>query len=538
MRTLYRNAHIVDGTGSDGYPGWLLTDGPTTAAVEPEGTPVPTGIGRTIDLQGAALAPGCIDTHSHSDFALLQTPDLPAKVRQGITTEILGQDGLGLAPLPAQYADTWRKHLSGLSGDHADVAWDWGDFASYMERLRTGGVGPNAGSLVGHGNVRMEAMGLDARPATDDELATMAGILERELCAGGMGLSTGLVYTPCAYADARELHALCAVAARHAKPLVIHQRSESGDIIASMHEVLDVARATGVHVHFSHFKVCGLKYGHLLDDALALLDAAAAEGLSVSLDQYPYTAGSTMLSVILPPWAHAGGTTELLSRLQCDETRQRMAQDIQAGLSGWDNFIDFAGEENIYITHVATEATEWAVGKNLVELGEMTSCTPLDAACKLLVENTGGVSIVDFYGTEEHIEAILARPETNVCTDGLLFGTPHPRAYGSFPRVLGRMVRERGVLSLAQAVHKCSGRAAAVFGLTDRGVLAPGMAADLFAFDPDTIDDVATYTEPRQYPTGVRLVCVNGVIEYDARSQVGQHNHRAGRILLQEGPCD
>jgi N-acyl-D-amino-acid deacylase len=531
MRTLFTNALLIDGTGAPGFPGWLLIEQDRIVAMErAELTPPQThGV---VDLEGAALCPGFIDTHSHSDLALLVEPHVPPKLRQGVTTEILGQDGLALAPLPARYIVPWRKNLSGLNGDSTDVAWDWGDLAGYLARLRKGGVGTNTACLAAHGNIRMEVVGLDDRIATDEEIARMQAVLEREIESGAIGLSTGLVYTPCAYADTRELTALCATAARHGLPLVIHQRSESGSIVESMQEVLDLARATGVHIHFSHFKVCGLKYADRLDPSLALLDQATAEGLSVSLDQYPYMAGSTMLSVILPPWAHAGGTEHLLSRLADPAQRKRMIHDIEFGLPGWDDFVDFAGVENIYVTHVADErggeSGSWAVGKSLAEIGELCALPPLEAACDLLLAHANAVSIVDFFGEEAHVEAILSRPETNVCTDGLLFGSPHPRVYGSFPRVLGRMVRERGVLELEEAVHKMTGKPADVFGLTGRGRLAPGAAADLVAFDPATIRDVGDFHDPRRFPEGVRMVCVNGRIEVRDDMQYGQ---LAGCIL-------
>ena len=527
MTTLFTNVHIVDGTGAPGFDGWLMVEDDRIAAMDRvEATPLEAG--ETVDGGGAVLCPGFIDTHSHSDFALITDPDVPAKLHQGVTLEVLGQDGLALAPLPDEHIPAWRKNLAGLDGDDPAENWDWGDLSGYLKRLENGGVGPNAACLAAHGNLRLEALGLENRPATDDEIVRMQAILERELDAGAFGLSTGLIYIPCAFADGRELTALCRTAADRDVPLVIHQRSESGDILTSMEEVFQLARDTGVHIHFSHFKVCGKKYGHLLDEALAMLDRAQAEGIRVALDQYPYTAGSTMLSVVLPPWVHDGGASAMLERLAVPALREEIKRDIRSGLEGWDNFVDFAGEENIFITHVDDPDSAWAVGSSLEQLGQKLHGDPLDAAMDLLIANDNGVSIVDFYGEEEHVEAILARPETNVCTDGLLFGTPHPRAYGAFPRVLGRMARERSVLTLEEAVHKMTGMSAAVFGFEDRGVLRQGAFADLVLFDPDTVRDVGDYIKSRQFPTGIHRVYVNGRL-----TVLGDEDEspRSGRVL-------
>lgn len=511
-RTLFVNALLVDGRGSPARPGTLLADNGVIAGLDVSHEDAGSAA-RIVDLDGAALCPGFIDTHSHSDLVLLLDPHVPAKLRQGVTTEILGQDGIAMAPLPEAYVGPWRKNLAGLDGDSDEIGWDWETMDGYLSLLAEQGIGPNAGCLVPHGNARMEAMGLDARAASEAQVKAMTGILEREFDAGALGFSTGLIYIPCAYADRRELSALCAVAARRKKPLVIHQRSEADDILASMEEVLSLGRETGVHVHFSHFKLCGKNNAAKFAPLLALLDAAHAEGIAVSFDQYPYTAGSTMLSVILPPWAHDGGTDRLLARLADPGERARMRRDIASGLPGWDNFVDFAGTDGIFVTSVRTAGNAWTVGKNLDQIGEALGADPLDAAMDILLAEQNAVGMVDFYGIEEHVEALMQRPEMNVCTDGLLHGTPHPRAFGAFARVLGHYVRERRVLSLEEAVRKMTGKAAEVFGLSDRGVLEPGRKADLVAFDPEAVADTATYTAPRSHPSGIRLVCVNGEIE-------------------------
>ena len=508
MRTLIRNGVLIDGAGAPRTGGDLVLDGETIAAAGS----VENGAGfdRVIDAAGLVVAPGFIDTHSHSDLELLVNPYIEAKVRQGVTTELLGQDGISMAPLPRRYIAPWRKNLAGLEGESDTLSWEYETTEAYLRALEGKGVGLNESYLIPHGNVRMEAMGLDNRLPTADELGRMLEIAWREMEAGAFGLSTGLIYMPCGYAGTEELIALCKVVAEFDGVFAVHQRSEADAILNSMREVIRIGRASGVRTHFSHFKICGRKNWPLIDKALALLDSARQQGIRISFDQYPYVAGSTMLSVILPPWAHDGGTEKLLQRLRCRQDRRLMARDIEAGLPGWDNFIDFAGFQGIYITSVRTEANRALIGKSLLELGALRGVEPLQAAFDLLLEEENAVGMVDFYGLEEHVTRFLCRPEQNVCTDGLLGGRPHPRVFGSFPRVLGKYVREERALTLEAAIHKMTGKPAQVFGFARRGLLRPGYFADVVVFNPDTIADRGTFADPAQFPAGIEHVWING----------------------------
>lgn len=316
---LIQNATIVDGTGAPARVGNVAMAG---GRIVEEGEVRQDPATMVIDAAGLTCTPGFIDTHSHSDVQVLYDPALRPKIRQGITTEILGQDGVSVAPLPKQYIDSWRKHLRGLDGDSDELAWDWQNTRGYLDLIEKGkGTAANVAYLAPHGNLRMAAMGLANRPATEDEINRMCALLEEELCAGAAGLSSGLLYVPCTYGDFGELAALCRVAARHGKPFVVHQRSEADDIIASMQEIIALGRETGVRVHFSHFKVCGRRNRHLLPRMMELLEEAAGEGIGVSFDQYPYTAGSSTMLALLPPWAQAGGAAALLARLQDGKIR-------------------------------------------------------------------------------------------------------------------------------------------------------------------------------------------------------------------------
>ncbi|SEO95009.1 N-acyl-D-amino-acid deacylase family protein [Propionispora vibrioides] len=526
MRILIKNGRLADGSGRSLFPADVVIEGERLACISPVGRE--GDFDRVIEAEGLVVAPGFIDTHSHSDLAVLLNPVLEPKLCQGITTEVLGQDGISLAPLPVEYVSPWRKNLAGLDGDSDRIDWTYKTTGGYLQLLEQNGVGLNEAYLVPHGNVRMEAMGLDNRLPTALELERMQDIVRRELEAGAFGLSSGLIYMPCAYAGRQELVSLCQVVAGYDGVFVVHQRSEADTVLESMEEILDIGRQSGVKVHFSHFKICGVKNWRYLEPMLHLLDKAAREGIRVSFDQYPYAAGSTMLGVILPPWAHDGGTDKLLGRLQDREARRRMIRDIEQGLPGWDNFWDFAGPDQIYVTSVKTAANRDLVGKNLVEIAGMRGKNVYDAAFDLLNEEGNAVGMVDFYGKEDQVIRILQRPEQNVCTDGLLGGKPHPRVYGSFPKVLGQYVREEKVLTLEAAVRKMTGKPAEAFGLRERGLLKPGYFADVVIFNPNTVRDRGTYIEPAQYPMGIEYVFVNGGLALDDGRPTGK---LSGKVL-------
>lgn len=518
MKILIKNGIVIDGAGEKRFVADVAIRGENIEAV---GAIEPQDGDRVIDAKDRIVCPGFIDTHSHSDLEILLDSYVEPKVRQGVTTEILGQDGISMAPLPLEYVSAWRKSLAGLDGDSDQLNWDWKTTEGYLNCLDQRGVGPNVGYLVPHGNVRMEAMGLDNRKTTIAEIRKMQAIVRRELEAGALGLSTGLIYPPCAYADTQEIIELCKVVAEYDKVFVVHQRSEADAILESMNELICIVRESGVKIHISHFKLCGKKNWDKLEALEGLLEQAKAQGLRISYDQYPYIAGSTMLGVILPPWVHDGGTNKLLARLNDPGLRRKMAHDIENGIPGWDNFIDFAGWDGIYVTSVKTVKNQDCIGKNLVQIGEMRRKNIYDAIFDLLYEEENAVGMYDYYGTEEHVVRFMKRAEQNVCTDGLLAGKPHPRVYGTFPRVLGKYVRESQVISLEEAIQKMTGKAATVFNLKDRGMLQEGKKADLVIFDPKTIIDQATFVEPRQYPKGIEMVMINGtvVVEQGKRAQ-------------------
>ncbi len=528
MKILIQNTTIIDGGLSPSFQGDILIEDGIIREIGETVTEDYVKDTVYIDGKGLIAAPGFIDTHSHSDLKILTEPEVLPKLMQGITTEVLGQDGISMAPLPIEYIGSWRKNLAGLDGESDSIDWEYKTTDKYLKMIEAVKPAINESYLVPHGNVRMEAMGLDNRPPAPEEIRKMCEITRREMEAGCLGLSSGLIYTPCAYSETSEIIELCKVVAEYDGVFVVHQRSEADTILSSMEEILEVGRRSGVRIHYSHFKVCGMDNQDKLEAMLDLLDKAKEEGIEVSFDQYPYVAGSTMLGIILPPWAHDGGTNELIRRLGDESLRLKMKEDIRKGIPGWDNFIRFAGVEGIFITSVASDKNKELIGKSLKEIGEIKGKDPLDAAFDLLAEENNSVGMVDFYGSEEAVIKILKRPEMNACTDGLLSGKPHPRVYGSFPRILGKYVREEKALSLEEAVYKLTYKAAKAMNIKNRGLLKTGYNADITIFNPDTILDLGTFTEPMQFPAGIEYVIVNGRVAVEHGNYIGI---RAGEVI-------
>ncbi|TCT16735.1 N-acyl-D-amino-acid deacylase [Natranaerovirga pectinivora] len=516
MKTKIENAYIVDGTGMPGYLGEITIEDEKIKLISDH---IDGIYDRIIDANGCVVAPGFIDTHSHSDLQILIDNYISPKIHQGITTEILGQDGISMAPLPIEYIEDWRKNIAGLDGESESINWEYKTTQGYFQELEKKGLITNVAYLVPHGNIRMEAIGLVDRKATKKEIQLMQDILQREMDSGAIGFSSGLIYIPCAYGDIEELIELNKIVAKNDGVFVVHQRSEANTILDSMEEIIEIGRQSRVKIHFSHFKICGKNNWNKMDKVLKIIDDAKKEGIFISFDQYPYTAGSTMLSVILPPWAHSGGTNKLLGRLIDNTIRKQLIKDILETNCDWDNFVEFAGLDGIYITSVKTEKNKSLIGKNLKEIGLIKNKDPLEAAFDLLVEEENGVGMIDYYGSEEHITKLLKRPEQNVCTDGLLGGKPHPRAYGAFPRVIGKYVMEEKVLRLEDAICKMTSKPAEVFKLEKRGKILSGYYADLVIFEKSEFRDIGTYTEPDRYPKGLKLVMVNGNIVLEGNTE-------------------
>lgn len=524
MKTAITNGYIIDGSGENGYYGNILIDGKKIKKI---GSFTPYAE-RIIDAKGCVVCPGFIDTHSHSDLKILEHSYNAPKLLQGITTEILGQDGISMAPLPERYINGWRKNLSGLDGESKKINWHYKNTQGYLDYIQERKTCSNVAYLVPHGNIRMEAMGCDNRDPSKAELEKMKEIVRREMDAGAIGLSTGLIYIPCAYSKTEELIELCKVVAEYEGIFVVHQRSEADLILQSMDEIIRIGKESGVKLHFSHFKACGKGTWDLIPQIIEKLDNAKRDGIHLTFDQYPYVAGSTLLSVILPPWVQSGGTEKMLERISNDKIIEQIIEEVERGNSDWDNFIDFAGYDGIYITYTGSDKNSLFIGKSLEEIGKLRNMHPMKAACKLLCEENNAVSMVDFYGKEEHVKLFLSREEQNVCTDGLLSGTPHPRVYGAFPRIIRKYVREEPLLSLEKAVQKMTSKAAYAMGISNRGRLCEGLYADVVIFDKNKIADKGTFSNPTVHPSGINMVMVNGNIVFDGKNK---YNNPIGMVL-------
>ncbi len=507
---LLTNARIVDGTGAPWFRGTVrLKDGEITdvSRVPEQSMDAET----VVDVGGNVVSPGFIDTHSHSDLQLFSDPTLAPKVRQGITTEILGQDGFSMAPMYREGgSEEWQNQLAGLAG-RVDHEWTWGGVGAYLDAVKESGVAPNVGTLVGHGTVRFNVLGMEDAEPTDEQLSEMRDLVAEAMDEGAFGLSTALVITPCSYATTEELTALAGELSPYGRPFVAHIRSERGDIWNALDEFVNIGATAGVPVHLSHFKLGGpLQHGKS-DRALALVETARERGVDFSADQYPYTASNTLLSYVLPPWVHAEGPEQTVEYLRDEQARERIRADIeQDRIEGWDNPGAYSGWENVVIASVESDANSDVEGESVAALAHRWDTEPVYAVCDLLAEEELGVSVINHFIDEDDVRDILSSERVNVITDGLFGGNPHPRVYGAFPRVLGKYVREADLLSLEEAVRKMTSLPARSMGLDTKGIVRPGMDADLVVFDPDIVSSPATYDNPRQHPKGIYHVLVDG----------------------------
>ncbi|WP_203333682.1 N-acyl-D-amino-acid deacylase family protein [Planococcus beigongshangi] len=501
---IIRNGRLFDGSGNP----WTNLD----IAVK-DGKIVKIGKLNTesakkeIDAEGLAVAPGFIDTHVHSDL-LCTKPDVhKIKVLQGVTTELLGQDGISVAPVSEETKPLWQKQLEGLNGTIGD--WKWNSISEYLKFLEEHHLLGNVTYLVPHGAVRTLAMGFEGRESTKKEMTKMRELVEEGMRQGAYGVSTGLIYPPNSYSNKQELIEICKGAAKYDGCFVVHIRNESTTLLDSLDEVIDVARQTGVRLHVSHFKSVGLKNSYKYEIALQKLDLARFEGIEVTFDQYPYTAASTVLHSILPPWVHAGGAEKMLDRLRDPESREKIKYDFENNIN-YENPIYSCGWENIIISATGTERNKSVEGKSVLEIANLKNKEPADAAMDLLLEEEGNATMVLHWGREIDIVKAMKSPLYIVGSDGIFGGKPHPRLYGSFPRVLGRYVRELETISLSNAIHSMTGKAAQLLRLKDRGLLRENYFADIVVFDPEKIEDKATFEDPLQEPVGINYVIVNG----------------------------
>jgi N-acyl-D-aspartate/D-glutamate deacylase len=498
---------VVDGTGRPGRRADVAISGDRIAAV---GSIARSAAKRVLDVSNMAIAPGFIDAHGHSDIAVLSSPHLPSKVHQGITTEVMGNCGLAVAPLGAHTdADAVRSLLSIVDVDPG-VAWRWRSMAEYLSTVESQSAAINVAVLAGHLAIRASCVGFDDRAATPTEIGDMQSMVDRALADGAVGLSSGLMYPPNAYARAAELTALGHVVARHGALFAFHMRNYGDRLLESVAEVLAVAEQSGCRVQISHLAVAGQRNWGKVARALDEIGAASRRGIDVGLDIYPYLAGSTNLTQLLPRWTLEGGTGKLLERLAEPTTRSRISADIEHNrLHDWHDILLAGG---------VFPGRADPVGRSVADLAALYDLPPVEVLLDLATASRGTAVIVAFGRSEDDLRAALMHPLSMIGSDGLGLdpagpsgaGQPHPRSYGCYPRLLGSYVRDEHVLTLEAAVHKSTFQVAQRFAIPDRGVVAPGYVADLVVFDPAVIADHSTYTDPHQMATGISAVIVSG----------------------------
>jgi len=506
-----RNGHIIDGTGSPWYSGDIGIRSGHVAAI---GNLSAASAKRTIDANGLTVAPGFIDMLGQSELTILVDPRLPSKIFQGITTEITGE-GTSVAPqTDATIAEDRLEY------EHYNIKPDWKTFAEYFARLEKQGMGINLASYVGATQVRRVAIGNADRAATSAELEQMKSLVRQAMQEGARGVSTSLEYAPAPYASTEELIALAAESAKLGGIYSTHMRNEGDGIMTALEETTRIAREAHTPVEIWHIKVAGVRnWGHM-PEVVKFVDDARASGLDIEADTYAYTAWNNSLSAFIPPWAHDGGDQKLMERLKDPTTRARIRKDMMTPSTSWDNeWQEIPGPEAILVASVLNPDLRPMQGKRISEIAKSWNKDPIDTICDLLVQDHAATDVSVFGMQESDVELALRQPWVSIDNDssgtspeGILGQEhPHPRAYGTFPRVLGKFVREQHLLSLPEAIRKMSALPAGRVRLTDRGVLKQGMWADIVVFDPATIHDVATYENPNQLSVGMQYVLVNGV---------------------------
>ena len=512
---LIKNANLIDGRNNPAYKSDILIVGEKIAKIgnidiEASGVEI-------IDGEGLYAAPGFIDSHSHSDMICAFKPYADGKIRQGVTTEVAGMCGMSPAPIK-----NFREEFYGVSfGNHpayTQIADTWTTFKSYKDYVNNMGLPLDMAVLVGHGTLRAAIVGYADRAVTSDELDQMKALLEEALQNGALGLSSGLIYPPGVYANTYELIELCKIVTKYDGIYVSHIRNEADKVIEAVSEAIEIGEKSGCRVQISHHKAGGKKNHGKVVTTLNLMEEAIRRGVRISCDAYPYTAGSSSLVTLLPPWVHEGGKEEILKRLKDPTTRAAIKEEVGSPDTPWENMGMNAGWAGILICNLGKNKNY--EGLNLQELGDEMGKDPIDALFDLLIDEDGGGQMAHFAAKDEDNHYVYKHRLTVVGSDSsndyfevsANSGKPHPRTFGTFPRVIGHYSRELKLFSVETAVHKMTGLAASTYNLTDRGVIAENILADIVLFDYETIIDKATYKDPHQPPEGIKYVIKNGEI--------------------------
>jgi N-acyl-D-aspartate/D-glutamate deacylase len=525
-----RGGLVADGTGVEPYRADVAISQDRIVAVGVVG-PAET----TIDASGLFVSPGFIDIHTHSDFTIPNNPWAHHAVRQGVTTEVVGNCGFSLGPVSDRFLPDYAELVTPFG---VGLDWSWrsgGDALAALERARPA---QNVVPLVGHGTVRTAVVGLAGEAATAGMHQAMLSLAEEAVAAGYWGISSGLIYPPGVDADEREIAAVAAPF-RHVNGIyATHMRDESDGLLQSIEESIRTAAAAGLRLQVSHLKAVGRRNWGKVAAALDLLDEARNKGSDVNTDFYPYEAVSTFLSSVLPPWVNQGGVRELLARLRSGEVRDRLRAELDIGHEGWWNPYRMAeGWDQILVASVTSEGNRSREGQSVAEAARARAADPFDFVCDLLIEEQGAALMAAFVVSQADLDRLAACPYAAIGSDSVGVVAPgkhvHPRAYGSFARFLSEYARERAVVSWGDAIRRVTMLPASIMGLSDRGRISRGMAADLVLLDPATVRDRASYANPDQPPDGIHHVLVAGRMVIDGGVAT---NERPGHVLTKERP--
>ncbi len=536
LDVLIRNGTVIDGTRGNRYKGDVgIRDG----VISNVGIDIKTDSKLTIDARGMVCSPGFIDVHSHNDMSMLFDSRLQSMAYQGVTTSVIGNCGFSLAPITEDRIELMNQEIKGFLPPGQKLTPTWRTFGEYLDTLENIKSALNIATLVGFGTVRIAGgPAYENRPPTPEEIQSMKMLVGEAMQAGAFGMSTGLIYAPQIYAETAEIIELAQMVAQHGGLYFSHVRGEGETLVEAVNEMIDIVKRSGCRGgQIAHHKVAGRAFWGLSKKTLEIIAEANERGLQIACDQYPYNRGATSLITVLPPWVHEGGLEATLDRIKDSDVRQQIVSDIESGINGWENIIREASWEGVYISFAKSDKWAGIEGLSLSDIAEARGYRiPFDMLFDLILDEKGEASMTIESMGEEDIRRIMQSPYTMIGSDGtgvspsgvMSFGKPHPRYYGTYPRILGKYVREECVLSLEDAIWKMSGFPANQLGLSDRGFIREGMAADIVVFDPETVIDKATFMNPHQFPVGIHNVFVNGV-EVILEGQ--QSEHLPGVIL-------
>lgn len=514
------NGLVLDGTGSTPS---LYDVGIKNGMIVEVAKGLSADANFVIDATDKMVAPGFIDVHSHCDLVPFMTGSIrESRIRQGVTTELIGQCGLGSAPYTETMQD-WRNYLTPILGTLPQT-WAWPNFSSFLSDLDKVKMPNNVAALIGHGAVRAQVLGLKNVSPSANDLEKMSLIVEDAMSQGALGISYGLAYLPGMFAPKQELVSLSSVVDAHNGIMMIHIRSHSRQVREGMAEALSVAKESGVKLQISHMRsYANQKYGISGQELIEMVEQARLDGVDVTFDEHPYRAGSTLLSQILPPWAKEGGSTEIIRRLKDPQQRARLKKELGdqgPDYPGWDNFVGMVGWSNIMISSMFNPQNKWAEGQTAAQLVQRTGLEPtelvheiIDHICDLMISEDCRCSMVlQNLFAEEDIVALIKHPLCQIGSDGIPTGRPHPRLYGTYPKFLGEYVRDKKLMTWAEGIKRITGDPALRLNLAKKGFVKTGYCADLVVFEPETINAPEDYCQPYEFPTGLNYTLVNGQI--------------------------